>query len=97
MANEVISTYERVDQIISDFSKQVGDYHSDMNNEISNLTSAISSLGSGWSGSDYDSFARSISDKVTRIQDQLKNIDSLKSYLDKTLIDLVRSSRAMVT
>ena len=82
MANEVISTYERVDRVISDFSKQVGDYHSDMSNELSNLSSAISSLGSGWEGEDYDRFAKSLTEKINRIQDQLRSVDNLKSYLE---------------
>lgn len=81
MANEVISTYERVDRIISDFAKQVGDYQRDMANELSSLSSAISSLGSGWEGEDYDRFASSLSEKIRRIEAELKATEQLENYL----------------
>ena len=79
--SEVISTYERIDQVIATFAKQVGEYHKDMESEISSLSNALSSLSSGWQGEDYDRFANSIKDKITQIRDQLKSIEKLEDYL----------------
>ena len=82
MANEVVSTYERVDQVIAAFSQQVGEYLNDMNGEIASLQTAIAALGSGWQGESYDSFSKSVMEKVQLINGQMKSIESLKGYLD---------------
>ena len=44
MANEVVSTYERVDQVIATFSRQVSEYLGEMNGEIAALQSAENSI-----------------------------------------------------
>ncbi len=90
MANEVVSTYERVDQVIATFARQVGDYINDMNSEVSSLQTAISTLGSGWQGESYDNFSKSVMQKIQLIIGQIKNIESLKDYLD----DVSREFRA---
>ena len=90
MASEVVSTYERVDQVIATFSRQVGEYLNDMNGEIAALQTAISSLGSGWQGESYDNFSKSVMQKIQLINGQMKSIESLKDYLD----DVSREFRA---
>ena len=81
MSNEVISTYERIDQVIATFAKQVGEYHKDMEGEINNLSNALTSLSIGWQGEDYDRFASSINDKIIQIKEQLKATEKLEEYL----------------
>lgn len=83
MANEIISTVERIDQVVSTFAKQVGEYSSEMNEQVRALANSVANLGQAWEEESYDRFATSINEKITRISAELKASDGLKEYLDQ--------------
>lgn len=86
MANEIISTVERIDQVVSTFAKQVGEYSSEMNEQVRNLANAVVNLGHAWEEESYDRFANSINEKISRISAELKASDDLKTYLDQVAV-----------
>lgn len=86
MSNEIISTVERIDQVVSTFAKQVGSYSDEMNEQVRNLANAVVNLGQAWEEESYDKFANSINEKITRISNELKASDELKTYLDQVSV-----------
>ena len=85
---QVVSSVENIAEVVNTFSKQVGEYSSEMEEQLKSFALAISNLGSGWESSDYDKFAQSMNEKISRIQSELSSTNKLKEYLDQVAKEL---------
>ena len=85
---QVVSSVENIADVVNTFAKQIGEYSSEMEEQLRNFATAVNNLGSGWESSDYDKFAASMQEKINRIQNELAATGKLKEYLDSVASEL---------
>lgn len=81
--NKIISEYEDMDRVYSDFSKAIGNFSDTMSDNIDQIMSTVDSMGNQWRGNGYNEFRQNISGRVDDIRLSLEKCYAIKNTLDK--------------
>ena len=72
MAVDIKAKTEMLDKVVSEFATQLEEYMKTMNSEISSINNAISTLGEGWQGSDYEAFCDTMGERISTITGEME-------------------------
>lgn len=73
----IISENENINEIYESLGKELKTYLSNMRAKVSSVEGLVSSLSSGWSGTDYNIFKKDMEKAMSRITECLDRGDSL--------------------
>ncbi|MBR2371958.1 MAG: hypothetical protein IKA90_03710 [Clostridia bacterium] len=82
MAVDIKAKTEMLDKVVSEFAAQLEEYMKTMKSEITSINNAISTLGEGWQGSDYEVFCETMGERISTINGEMEKCKKLKEWLD---------------
>lgn len=80
--NEILAIKEDFDAIYRDFSKDLGEYLRNMQDNVSKITDAVSALRQSWVSSNFDKFERHVTNGMADVTDGLSVCRKLKEQMD---------------
>lgn len=93
--DEIIAMQEDFDAIYRDFSKDLGEYLRNMQDNVSKITDAVSALRQSWVSSNFDKFERHVTNGMADVTDGLSVCKNLKDQMDLLEKELSESIRLL--
>ena len=85
---EIISSYEDFDRVLSDFARDIDRFKNDMSLKSDNVMHTVFDLGNKWKKNGYDDFRKNMGNKMNNINNSLEKCDQLSAVLKKLSTEL---------
>lgn len=80
--DEIIAAYENYDEIIGDFSKEVGDFRIKMAQKNQEIMAIVEEIRSAWDDSGYEHFKKNMTANVDNINSSLSRCQNVEKILE---------------
>lgn len=71
--------------IVQTQNNTIQGYINDFKNEFQSLKNQVASIGTYWSGDDYELYYKGMSDYISQVESFIKSLEGFHSYVDKYL------------
>ena len=71
--------------IIQTQNNTIQGYINDFSSELQNIKNQVASIGSYWSGDDYELYYKGMNDFISQVENFVKTLDGFHQYVDKYL------------
>lgn len=71
--------------IIQTQNNTIQGYINDFSSELQNIKNQVASIGSYWSGDDYELYYKGMNDFISQVESFVKTLDGFHQYVDKYL------------
>ena len=71
--------------IIHAQNNTINEYINDFTSEFQSLKNQVASIGSYWSGDDYEFYYKGMNDYISQVEQLIKTLEGFHSYVEKYL------------
>jgi len=94
-SNEIIAEYEELDQIVKNFADGIGTFLDKMNTNSHDISNAMGTLFSAWTGSAAESFKSNMEKHIAVIQNSTERASVLQERLKAVSVKMAQALSAL--